>query len=190
MIRRGAGLSRLLALLVALGPVLLGLGAFGAWALKLWTTDTTRLQEATQALHLAKASAEQAMLYKPLGEAWSEYAATEISGLAQQPTGAAAIAETQTRLRELYTRFDGVALTAEPLPSVVEDGLERFRLETRGELPEKSLAGFLIALESEPPFLFVDHLDIERSDSAASGARTKLALRLRVSAFRLGEAAE
>lgn len=186
MIRRGARVSRILALLIVLGPTALGLAAFGAWAVKRWSVDSARIAQAAEQRHRAEASADQAMLYAPLGEAWEEYAATEISGLAQQPTRAAAVSATRARLRELYERFDGAALTAVPLASEVENGLERMRFETRGDLPEAALSGFLTALEAEAPFLFVDHLDIRRRE----GGGERLALRLEISAYRLEEARE
>lgn len=185
MIRRGGMLSRSLALLVIASPLLIGGGWFASWALTRWSVDGERIATAERALHLAQARAVHAGHYRPLGDAWIDYASTSLSGLAQEPDAAAALEASAAKLRRLFERFGGDARAAHLYQDEGAGGLGQIQLEALGELPEQSLPVFLAALENEPPALFIDLLDIRRVSTEAGVSR--LSLRMRLSVYRLGE---
>lgn len=190
MIRRGTPLSRTLALAVVLGPAALLTGAFMVWAVGGWITTGRALSTEDYLRHAAEARATHAGFYGELGEAWRDYAATEISGLSQERSAFAAERAMLQRVEQLFARHEGMSLSGETLPRAQFNGADRLRAEARGRLPEGALAGFLEALETQPPFLFVDLLELRPAEGVAprNDGLAQLDVRLRVSTFRIEEA--
>lgn len=188
MIRRGTPISRALALLVAFSPVLLVVGLFVFWAMGRWEESGADLAAAEQRRHEAIARGTQARLYAPLGEAWAEYAQTEVSGLAQEESDEEAAAAVRARIAALFEEAKGDLIVVERLADAAPSrpGLRQLRFEVRGSAPEQAAPALLASLEAEPPFLFVEFLDLER----AEGAERRLEIRLRASLYRMtGEGA-
>ncbi len=190
MIRRGTRLSRALAVSLVAAPLALGATSFSYWALIRWLDTGEAIARADLARHEADARATHASFYAELGDAWRDYAATEISGLSREETAAEAERAITRRLRQLFERHEGAAVVAEPLVARDQDGARRLGAEARGRLPEAALASFLESLETQPPFLFVDLLELESlaRASGASGGLSQVSVRLRVSAYRIAEA--
>lgn len=186
MIRRGSALSRFLAALVALSPLLLAGGAFSSWAVGRWLEGGRELAAAEQRRHEATALTSQARLYAPLRTAWAEYAETTASGLAQEESAAETVAAFAARLEEVFTGAGGALRSVERLENgpPPRPGLTRLRFEVQGVAPQAGTPGLLAAIESEAPLAFIEFLDLTRL--AADGAgRDGMGLRLRLSIYRL-----
>lgn len=188
MIRRGTSLSKALALLVVASPLLAAGGLFSSWAVGRWIEGGAELAKQEQSRHDAAARTTQARLYAPLGEAWAEYAVTEMSGLAQDPSDAAAEAAVKARIETLFEESKAALRVVERLPDAPppRPGLQQMRFELRGFTPETATAALLAALEAETPFLFVEFLDLQRAAGLRPG---DLRIRLRFSVYRMTEAA-
>lgn len=186
MIRRGTPLSRLLAGIVAAIPILAAIALVFLGALYIWRGQSERYAEEQYLLRRAMAESEQARLYDPLREAWRDYARTDLSGLSQAADAQTAETDMRRRLAEIFARFDGRWISSETLAAQAEPGIERLRVEARGELPEAQLFAFLEALETDTPFMFLDLFDARMKASGSAGSQT-LALRLQVSTYRLSE---
>lgn len=185
MIRRGTPMSRALALLVAASPVLLALGLFVAWAAGRWDQTGQELAGAEQRRHAAAARTTQARLYAPLGEAWAEYAQTDVSGLAQEETTEETVDAVRARIAALFDEAKGALIVVERMADAEppRPGLQRLRFELRGSAPEQATPALLAALEAETPFLFVDFLEMQRAGAEVGALR----LRARISVYRMAE---
>lgn len=183
MIQRGTRTSKLAAVAIAFGPiVVLGLG-FAGWAVASWVDAGRRISEAEAALHRIEARRSQAELYGPLGESWVEFAASSSSGLVQAPDRRTAAEALTTRVEELMTRADGATGVVSIFGAEeVELGLEVMRGEAVGRMPQAALPVFLDALEKDTPFLFVEFLDLR---PARGGGAKVMDLRLRFVAYRM-----
>lgn len=196
MIRKGTPLSRLVALSVIAGPMIIAAMAFTIWAVSAWSRAGDRIAEASAALHRIDARRSQAELYGPLGDSWTEYARSAASGLVlDRDVDAAAralVARVETLLMEAHgfdpendapdrPRIPGAVslINVEPAGA----GIELLRAEARGILPQATLPRFLDGLESGEPFIFVEYLDIRRAPDDAD--RAMVEVRLRFSAYRL-----
>ncbi|MEL6318296.1 MAG: type II secretion system protein GspM [Pseudomonadota bacterium] len=189
MIRRGSRTSRMLAVAVVAAPAALAAGGFALWSVGTWISTGRALAAQEQLRHEAETRASHASFYTELGEAWRDYSETEISGLAQEPTAEAAEQAMKQRLLQLFERSEGAASVVEILERDDADGVERLRAETRGRLPEAALVSFLETLETQPPFLFVDLMELQpETDGAGRSGLSQVAIRLRVSAYRIKEA--
>lgn len=176
MIRRGSFSSRLLAVTLAAAPLIVGLGLFAGWAYEGLVVDGVRAEQALGDSRRLEAMAEQARQYEPLGEAWRDYVASEAAGAVRALTSADAAADTRERLHTLFERFGGGLSAAETVQSAPHSGaLSTVTLDVLGAVPTERLAGFLEALETEPPFLFIETLDLWPE---ADGAQSELHLRL------------
>lgn len=186
----GAGSwSRIGALAIVFGPVAAGLAAFFIWAADSWIENGERIARAEKARHVALSRATQARLYEPLGAAWREYAATELSGLMQTASAADAEQAVTAHLLALFERAGAPDARVAPLDLEDADGLERVAVEARAVVPEDALPAFLQSVEGEAPFLFIERLEARRvSQPSRRATRNRLALRLRIVAFRLREA--
>lgn len=188
MIERGSTQSKALALLVAASPAIALLIGFGALAGQRWGDAGDRLAEAREETHVIEATVRQTEGYEPVRAVWREYAASDVAGLVRGVGESGADDAVRDRIAEIFARFDGVFIGAEPLPSDASGALRRLRIEARGETPERSVAAFLEALEMDTPYIFVDALDAQRMNpSEAEGGETRVALRLSVSAYWLAE---
>lgn len=176
MIRRGSFSSRLLAVTLAAAPLIVGLGLFAGWAYEGLVVDGGRAEQALSDSRRLEAMAEQARQYEPLGEAWRDYVASEAAGAVRALTSADAAADLRERLAALFDRFDGALLAAEAVQSAPHSGgLSALTLDVSGGVPTDRLAGFLEALETEPPFLFIETLDLwPEADGAESGLHLRL----------------
>lgn len=190
MIRRGTIISRALALLLAVSPLIVAMGGLAAWAGGAWVREGERLEIERAERHDLEARTTQTSLYGPVLDAWRAFAASEGSGLVRAADVDAADATLQTRISDMFDRFDGAWIGAERLPPQAGDPESILRLETRGELNERSLARFLSALETEAPYVFVEALDARRTQTDAAELNpddARLELRLRVAAYWLAE---
>lgn len=187
MIRRGAPLSRFLAMLIVLSPLLLAGGAFSAWAIARWIDGGRALAVAEQARHEADALSAQARLFAPLREAWNDYAVTAASGLAQEETAEDAAAALSARLNAAFeaskSRLRSIERLADGAPP--RPGLSRLRFEVLGAAPEAELPGLLAAIEGETPFAFIEFLDMRRAGAVGASRAPGVTLRMRVSLYRL-----
>lgn len=200
MIRRGSRLSQALAILTLLAPVALIGGLFMSWASQAWTDAGARLQAADAAWRAALARQQQTLSYELLADAWTDYAGADISLISQAPSAAAAQEAIEARLDALFDlnggsvagaagQAEGDAAAAPPLWRPVRrfaqptafDALLRVGVVAEGVLPESATADFLRALESEPPYIFIDRLEIEEDE--AGGAPGRVRIRLWTSTF-------
>lgn len=183
MIKRGTPNSRRLAILTAASPALLLIGLFAFWAYGRWSSGGEALHAAAMRRHEATAQTTQARQYAPLGEAWRDYARGAAAGLDRSADAETALADLETRLRGLFAEAGGSLRATLRLAdgSDVPEGLQQLRVEASGAAPEAALRRMLRILETETPYVFVELLDLKRSEGGA------LSVRLRLSLYRLTE---
>lgn len=187
MIRKGTALSRIVALAVIFGPLLLAVLTFIVWAVTSWSDAGARIESARGAIHKLRAERSQAQLYQAIGANWAEYANAANSGLVQERDMATARAALTKRVEALFREANGSAAVSVIGAKTETPGLEVISAEANGVTPEATLPRLFDALEGEEPFLFVDFIDLRRA--APRGQEKMVALRLRFSAFRLVDTA-
>lgn len=156
-LKRGTLASRFtaLGLAAAIGLALAGLAAvplWGAWsaqgeavlAKRAETQEARSLVEADQRLNLAEND-------------WRRHVRDPRSGFSPEDTAQLAAESAIRRIRGLIVAAEG-RWDEGGLLEVAKQGqrVEKVRFFAKGALPESRLTAFLVALESEPPFLFID----------------------------------
>lgn len=190
MIRRGGILSRVLALAILFSPLALGAAAFTSWAYEAWDKAGDRIHTAERAERELSAQKVQAQAYSELLPRWREFADSAGSGLGPPSTDETAQEDIIVRVRRAVDAAGGRLLSAGGLGASTTEGLRRARVEATASISASALDAMLQELETTTPYLFVDYLSLRQSEepAAADDEPQLLALRLRVSGYRLAEA--
>ncbi len=184
MIRRGTFASRALALGALFAPLILLGGGFAVWAVQSWADASARLERAERLERELSARSVQARAYVRLLERWREYVDSPNSGLARPAGDVAAATDILNRVGDALAARGGRVLSHAPRDAVTIDGLRRASIDVVATAPENELDALLQAIEVEPPYLFLDYVEIRRKTDAEPGM---VALRLGLSSFRLAE---
>ncbi|MDD2868770.1 GspMb/PilO family protein [Neomegalonema sp.] len=155
--KRGTLASRFAALGLAatLGLILAGLAAAPLW--RAWSAQgeeiLARRAETQEARSLDEAGRRLGL---EEGE-WRRHVRDPRSGFSPEDTAQLAADSAIRRIRSLITAAEG-RWDEGGLIEVAKQGqrIEKVRFFAKGALPESRLSAFLTALESEPPFLFLD----------------------------------
>ncbi|MEO1292417.1 MAG: GspMb/PilO family protein [Pseudomonadota bacterium] len=186
--RRGSRTSRILAVVVACMPGILVLLGFSAWAIYDYSHTSRLIAEERQRIRELEARTGQAFLYRPLGDAWSDFASTDTSGLLQSDDIESAGEALRSRIEELLRIHGGIVSGIVTEAGDPQDGLYRLTATVEADITENTLPTLLRALEAEPPFVFVESLDAR--DIGTTERQKRVALRMTVFAYHLAEGTE
>ncbi len=156
-LKRGTLASRLLALGLT-GAVALALGALVAAPLwRAWSAQGDAIlgqrAETQEARNLEEADQRLSMSEND----WRRHVRDPRSGFSPEDTAELAAESAIRRIRSLITAAEG-RWDEGGFVEVVKQGqrIERVRFSAKGALPEARLPAFLVSMESEPPFIFID----------------------------------
>ncbi|MCI4660490.1 MAG: hypothetical protein MRY63_01535 [Neomegalonema sp.] len=174
--RRGSRASQILALFVACLPFLLIVLAFIFWAgYDFARTGTLIHQERTRIREL-EARTSQALLFEPLGDAWLNYARTDISGLLQVGPDQTPETLIEEQVAALFRTHQGDLAGVSASLTTENEGLLEYSTQIEGSLPEAALPDILRVLESETPFYFVRSFEAHKAESPDGTHRVHIRL--------------
>ncbi|WP_018631667.1 GspMb/PilO family protein [Neomegalonema perideroedes] len=157
-LKRGTLASRFaaLGLAAALGLVLAGLAAAPLW--RVWSAQGEEILAKRAATQEARSLDEAGRRLALEESEWRRHVRDPRSGFSPEDTAQLAADSAIRRIRSLITAAEGRWDDGGLIEVSKEEGqrIEKVRFFAKGALPESRLSAFLTALESEPPFLFID----------------------------------
>lgn len=98
---------------------------------------------------------------------------------------ALAAANLQRRLQQDVRRHNGRILSARVVKAVADGPFERVTVDVRAQLPLAGLQGFLHALETGKPYLFIDTMNVSARPARRRGKPTAPEMDLRLTLYGL-----